>query len=449
VDAGLHDQAFALQSSAGNRAMASLFGVQRAPDDTTSNQPPAPSKAHVRWTDADKSGKAWNRDSTTVDKTSMRRIPVEGLRQGNQVANTGVENKKTTESAAGKAIVILPEAFKLDDDQPVRVMLHLHGWTHRKEDPYAGWRQRSGASEVAGITLDAGSVRDVALDRIEEQMEAAGDTQLIGVLAQGTGESFFGGDLNADSYIREVLGGVVASGELAAVPKSFEVVLSAHSGGGSTVVNMLEGGAKGGAPGQLGEVVLFEAINVNWAKGHRHQLDVVEQWVLGHLNRLGAILADPSATETEKATALAKTPVFRGYYGVNGSYDKAYIELDGVIDKWFKKAPDMGTWTDRLRDLFRVIPLYGAVHETSVRGLGEDPTAGPMADALRANLNPHASSRLDQGEPPKPGGKKKGSARAEAEQPPSDDDAAVAASAAPAALGDAEAAVDEGALATS
>ena len=105
--------------------------------------------------------------------------------------------------------------------------------------------------------------------------------------------------------------------------------------------------------------------------------------MLGHLNRLSAILADPSATETEKATALAKTPVFRGYYGVNGNYDAAYVELDKVIDGWFKKAPDMGTWTDRLRDMFRVIPLYGAVHETSVRGLGGDPTAGPMADALR------------------------------------------------------------------
>jgi hypothetical protein len=448
VETGVLGRALALQASAGNRATTSMLGVQRAPDDTASNQPPAPAKAHVGWKDADPKGKAWNQGPATVDKTSMRRIPVEGLRQGNQVANTGVEDQKTTESAAGKAVVILPAAFKADEDQPVRVMLHLHGWTHRKVDPYAGWRQRSSASEVAGVTLEEGSVRDVALDRIEQQMEAVGDTQLIGVLAQGTGPSLFGGGLNADGYIREVLGGVVASGELAAVPKSFEVILSAHSGGGSTVVNMLEAGAKGGAPGQLGEVVLYEAINVNWAEGKRHQLDAVEQWVLGHLKRLGAILADPFATETEKATALAQTPVFRGYYGVNGSYDAAYIELDQVIDGWFKKAPDMGTWTNRLRDMFKVIPLYGAVHETSVRGLGDDPTAGPMADALRADLNPHAASKLDQGEPPPPRVKKKSSARADVEQVPTDDDGAVAASDASAALGNAEAAVDGGALAT-
>jgi hypothetical protein len=339
------------------------------------------------WSDADTGGKGWNVGERTVETTSIRRIPVQGLKRGNQADFVGAEKDKTIESAAGKAIVLVPAG--LDPAKATDVLLHLHGYTHRSWDPYAGWRQRAKDD----------TVRDVALDRIAQQMQAAGDPQLLAILAQGVGPSDFGKGFAADPYIGEVLDKLVSDGSLKPRPAAGKVVLSGHSGAGHTIRQMLAGGAGGPGPGALAEVVLFEAINVNWAKGRRGELDAAINWVAGHLNRLLPILSGKGSVP-DKEAALAATPKLRGYYSVGGSYAPAYKELDGTIKTWFgQHAAKLGTWAPKVQDLFRVIPISGTRHETVVRGLGDDPSAGPLAEALRAR---HGSGGGQAGATPTP-----------------------------------------------
>jgi hypothetical protein len=170
-----------LQGTAGNGAVAGALAAQ----------PLQRRRDQAGWTGADTRGEGWNAGDKL--KWGIHRVPLESLTLGNQEAFSGDhvgkdgkvehgganERAKTTESAAGRAIVLVPEA--LDHDKPVAVLLHLHGYTSREWDPYAGWRQRSGDH----------TVRDVALDRIEEQMHAVGDPQTVGVLPQGVGQQEF------------------------------------------------------------------------------------------------------------------------------------------------------------------------------------------------------------------------------------------------------------------
>ena len=138
----------------------------------------------------------------------------------------------------------MPTALK--PGQPVEILLHLHGHN-------LGYRERSKATGEKG--MDAGSVRDVAADRIEKQI-GAGGRGMIGILPQGTQRSGFG-TFNPDAYISEVWDRLVAMKKLPQDAKRGPVVLSGHSGAGAPITQML----KGTLPTGLGELVLFDALN--------------------------------------------------------------------------------------------------------------------------------------------------------------------------------------------
>ena len=384
-----------LQRLAGNEAVTSLLAGSRPPESTHSPYPfgvvlfdgvlqreKAPSDDKGGWKDADNSGDGWNVHARTVKGTGIIRIPVEGITLGNQEAFYGTDKKntdaaKTTESAAGKAIVLIPEGLK--PEKPIDVMLHLHGYEFRSFDPYAGWRQRSGDHKV----------RDVDQDRLEQQMGAAGTTQVIGVLAQGIGESRFGSgkkkyDLPYNDYIKEVLEITAKMGfpQLPKPPKSWQLILSAHSGGGLTVAKASE---KIREPANLAEIVLLDALNSPAAA------DRVGEWAEEHMERVREAKPDDRAGE------LAKCPKLRGYY--SGAYAGRYERLQKALKKSFERNPP--EVDPHLRARFKVTPLAGTVHETVVRGLGDDPAAGPIADALVSAHDPEAKSRLLEHAPAK------------------------------------------------
>lgn len=106
----------------------------------------------------------WNSLENAVD--GMRRIPIDGLTNVNQ---DPAPNPAAIESAAGKAIALVPPS--LDVTQPVGVLLHLHGFK-------VGYRQRS------TTTSNPGTVRDVLVDQIAGQVAqavATGQT-IVGLL---------------------------------------------------------------------------------------------------------------------------------------------------------------------------------------------------------------------------------------------------------------------------
>ena len=423
-----------LQAGIGNRAVASVLGpaVQRQP------RP----RMTAGWDKADTAadgGPGWNaaaRDN--VEGTGIRRIPVDNIAAGNQLQwspnyNTAKgddaqsEKNRTTETAAGRAIVLKPAG--LDVNRPIDVLLHLHGYTSRRGDPAAGWRQ----SKVA-VTKDGKSykpVRDIDQDRIAQQLATVtrSNPQTLGILPQGVGHSFFGADFVPRTYIDAVVDRLQQIKELPAPTAGSlqtNLILSAHSGGGHTVGKALRAeldaakaeakaaaqAAKKGGKAPAGpatpalnptQVVLFEAIN------NGSELATVTEWVYLHLNRTRDALV-AAGNPISKSLIIAGCPTLRAYRSRDG-YKSAYDDLDAAIGRWFT-TPALGgklstVEKDLLRQRFRVEVLHGVSnipkglsgHEQVVGGLGT-PEQGPLADALAARTDP-SSSKLLKGPPPK------------------------------------------------
>jgi hypothetical protein len=320
------------------------------------------------------------------------------------------EKNKTAESPSHMAVVLVPDKLALD--QPVQVILHFHGWIYRSGDPYAGYLVAKKGSSSA----PAGTVRDVDQEHWEQQMSslAGQGPQVVAVLAQGRGESDFG-KFPTFEYVYDVFkkSGRTDLDKLADAG-NYSVVLSAHSGGGSTrVVPML--GAKDAetrdrgalptqTPAKPGDhvvnkqqpvdlVVLYEALN-----GDYDVLGTFE-WIQRQLSRLIPQL-DKSPDQ-----ALAATPVFRGYYGgrEGSGYREQYRWLACLIKEEIQTRVPTAS-QQAVADRFRIIEVQAPLldpppkkkgapthkpveHEQVISGLGAE-TTGSLAEALRASRDP-------------------------------------------------------------
>lgn len=414
-----------LQATAGNQAVTGLLtAVQRR----------ATPRPTAGWAGADTAadgGPGWNaaaRDN--VEGTGIRRIPLDDIPAGNQLAwspeyggkdGAQSEQNRTTETAAGRAIVLKPAGLTVD--RPIDVLLHLHGYTSRRGDPAAGWRQSKVPVTRNGTSYKP--VRDIDQDRIAQQLATVTRTnpQTLAILPQGVGHSFFGADFEPRSYIDAVLTRLQAVNELpvpAAGSLQTTLILSAHSGGGHTVRKALQAeidaakaqakaaarAAKKGLPPpgpapalNPTQVVLFEAIN------NAAELSTVIEWVYLHLNRTRDALA-AAGNPISRVWAIAGCPTLRAYRSRAG-YKNTYDDLDAAIRRWFT-TPALGgslpaAEKELLQDRFQVQVLHGITnksgglsgHEQVVGGLGT-PEQGPLADALAARTDP-GSSRLLKG----------------------------------------------------
>jgi hypothetical protein len=187
---------------------------------------------------------------------------------------------------------------ELDPKKPVQVILHFHGWGFREDDPFAGYLVKPG-----GRSNPSGTVRDVAQEHWEHQLSSlkGQGAQVVAILAQGRGKSDFG-DVPTFEYVRDVLekSGQAELVKLAESEK-YSVVLSGHSGGGSTqIIPALGAGEtetadRGSLKSQersktenrivdrlqpVDVVALYEAMNGN------SDVDAVIKWVNAQLARL-------------------------------------------------------------------------------------------------------------------------------------------------------------------
>ncbi len=360
------DAVLDLQRDAGNQAVAGLVAsIQRKGG----------------WKGASTEGEAWNASTHDTVGGAIRRIPIQGLTLGNQGAYTGgFSAELTDESAAGRAIVLAPAS--LNPDQPIDCMLHFHGYAEKKGRPYAGYRQRKSDN----------SVRDLALDHLEQQLAAAGSAQLIGVLAQGGDQSQFGNaSFDADAYLDQVITRLMAEGELKKPkakdrPDRGRTMISGHSGGGHVIRAMLEGSGTAKLPANLGELVLFDAIN------NPKESKAIKKWVLSQLDTDKAGVTDAGTSDADKRRFLEATPTLRGYFST--VYAARYAELQTVIDNWFStNEAALGAFAGDVRAKFQLIPAgVGGEHEAVLRGhrLGDESNAGEgnVTDAIRAFYKP-------------------------------------------------------------
>lgn len=369
---------------------------------------PAPGAAG--WAGADTTGDGWNAGRKGVTGTTIERYPIDGLTQGNQAAfasdeygidkKTGekklrssgrAERAKTSESAAGRAIAAVPTG--LDPQRPVDVLLHLHGWTGRHGDPYAGWRQQKVSTrkvaQTTGKKIGETTVRDVDWDRIPQQMEASGNTQLLAILPQGVGTSNFG-KFDQNAYVTEVLERLKSLVPWKEVPKQLRMVTSAHSGGGATVAKILSAATKTRNGPPIGLVSLFEAIN---GDGERAS---VERWALAQLDDLIRVVGDPKVSAAEKQAAIDAAPRLRAYYGEGSGYTGQHVKLQGAINTHLKPhRAALGVLWGQVSDLFRTVEVSGTSHEKIIRHR--------LGDALGAlGGRPKPTNSVPSGGPPLP-----------------------------------------------
>jgi hypothetical protein len=262
---------------------------------------------------------------------AIRRIPIEGLDVGNKSNDlddpidweldpvTKKKDKtkpkawtrdKTKETAAKRAIVLVPDTLNPKD--PIEVLLHLHGFG-------IGYRQPKGG----------GASRDEDNDKTEAQLEG-GKRNMIAVLPQGAYFSGFG-NFDSDTYLTKVFAKLADMKILPEGTKPGRVIFSAHSGGGDRVTAML--GQKGtpNLPSNLAELVLFDGIHTD------SQANVVANWVIGHMNHDLAVLTDAqhAGNDARQREYLKSSMRFRGYHTAGGSYEKRYKIVAGALAKWF------------------------------------------------------------------------------------------------------------------
>lgn len=173
------------------------------------------------WADARAGG--WNAQDTDVG--GALRIPVWGLTDGFEADDP--QRKYTNESARKRAIVVIPSKVDLSKGK-IDVLLHFHGRN-------IGYRERA----------KEGTVRDVEVDQIEQQLVAS-DRRMVAVLPQGSRES--GADRlkfdigGAEDYVSDAIGLALGHIPEARRPANEEVevgriVISGHSGGGSYAID--------------------------------------------------------------------------------------------------------------------------------------------------------------------------------------------------------------------
>ena len=354
---------------------------------------------------------SWNAGETQLG--SIKRIAIEGLTHGNQSKAENLSRRGSTpESAIGKAIVLVPN--DLDPKNPTTVLLHLHGFgsgyrqldepgdlkeqlKKLNEEKTALEKERDAASKGAdkakvsatlkrtggeikktkgqirqnldyGGVLQPGQVRDVELYRMEQQLDMLhkeqqqqkkagkkGGPQVMAVLPQGTSSSGFGDIAEKPTeYLDEVLG------KLKDKPTEFHVVLSGHSGGGPTVMQIAATLAKkekaGKKPPRVDEIILFDAINGS------NESNTVAAWLNKH------IAADKKALEKMKTEAdvdsyFTTRARFRGYF--SSGYKSLYEDVKNITDELSKKEKRKATLSlpeykqNKLADQYRVFGPIG------------------------------------------------------------------------------------------
>ena len=290
----------ALLQAAGNRALARWLA------------PPRRLQRVGGWT----GGNAANSAEQTLH--DVRRVPVEGL------------------SPVARALVLIPT--KLDPSKPIDVLVHLHG-------------QNEGYKAATPRDIDPG------VDRIEEQMKAAGRTQLVAVLPQGSTSMADYAEfskLDPKTYAEDALKKVGAldaaastSGGMTATPTIGSVVLSGHSGGGFAMKAILDNPALAKS---LSGIVWFDAVQAESGKAEKRsttgQREAAKKLIVDRITDELKTVPSGATADVAKA-ALSSGFQFRLYYDASGFYAGAAKEVETYLQGLFGESgkPPAGTAT--------------------------------------------------------------------------------------------------------
>ena len=273
----------------------------------------------------------------------MRRVPLDGLPAGAQ-----------------QAIVVLP-ASVTGGPGAVDVLVHFHGYNTGNK-----------------------SGRDVAIDRVEAQLESSG-RRMMAILPQGTAKADFGA-FGPDAYVKAVFAKLTAIGVWDTAPPRGALTLSGHSGGGREVSDLLTGGTTG----PLQEVALFDGIN------GPDELKAVETWVTAQLDKALTKLTAAGGDRAAEDAALRTVVRFRSYHSGSTKAAPSRRKLDypglnatlrATIERWLSDHASQLSANGQagLRDHFQVISTGQKEHDLMVSGQSRPGSkTGTLEDALTA-----------------------------------------------------------------
>jgi len=337
----------ALQRGAGNAAVAQLLRKGKTP-------PPQG--------DPPRAG-GWN--EATRDVAATKRIPVDGIKAGNQ--DPDVAKRQSIEGAAGKAIVIVPDS--VDVKASPDVLLFFHGMGN------LGYRERLTDDKSRG---PAGSVHDVEADRMEQQLAHSG-RNIVGVLPQGTNAARFG-IADPQAYVSEVLALAAAKLSVPAISIG-RIIVSGHSGGGRPAVaaaTKLTATAPTTDDEWFHQPPLFLFDGINGPNECETIGNLMERWLDADLARL-QVSSDPAALLKRRAIKLRSTHTSSALYtatNLGGSYDTEVP--DGVDENGKPKTKTVTVKIAPARALKGRIDGWFARHKTEL---------GAHAAALRAQYD--------------------------------------------------------------
>src|SRR3954468_12822804 len=237
---------------------------------------------------------------------AVERIPIDGIKGA---------------GLPPRAIVVMPSLRSERDT--IDILLHLHGFT----PGYAG-----------------GQPGDLGVYNIEPQMAAAGK-DLMAILPQGDEASDFnagqaGKAFDADDFIKAVFQRLTEEGYDPPAPG--RVILSSHSGGDQSIVEMLKSGqgAAGKAPGKLAGLFLFDTMiaeSYGGAVGDFIDARIVQE--LDHVRLARFSREDPAKIEAA-LIAWIKENGFRVRiaYRKGGAYEAAAKAIGGRLELRFASA---------------------------------------------------------------------------------------------------------------
>ena len=362
----------------------------------------------------------WNTGEIKVG--SIRRILISGLkhgRQSNPETHAGYSGV-TSESAGGKAVVLIPDDFAETDDTPTTVLLHLHGFGsgyRQLDDPVdlkkrldelnvkkGGLEQDLASKEALKTTanselnkirtqiretekqiakignqindkldyaknLKPDQVRDIELYRMEQQLDQlhterqtakkarrASGPQIIAVLPQGGSSSEFG-DITSNP-----LGYLTeVLGVLPQKIEKYNLSVSGHSGGGPGVMSIAGAVNKhkvkpGEQQHKVNQIILFDAINGS------KESDAVRDWLQARVSADRTALAKKK-TPAEVDNYFKGRTAFRGYFspGYKSNYEAAKIITDELSKaKSTKPNPSIAEYKqNKLAEQYQVVGPIG------------------------------------------------------------------------------------------
>jgi hypothetical protein len=213
--------------------------------------------------------------------------------------------------------------------KPVEVLFHLHGHD-------IGYRQPAGKN-VAG----AGTVRDVLVDQIEDQLGRSGRA-MLGVLVQGSLTPTFGRSgttgFDVNMVLEEVFDRAVTARIWPSAPQVARVVMSGHGGGGSTIAALVGQPGQPRLPRKMGGLFLFSAIN------GPAELTSITSYVTDRLTYDSFNIQNLDSNESDQLNYLKTSTRLRGFYDPRDNvFATTYATLRQSLIAWFaRNADDIG-----------------------------------------------------------------------------------------------------------